>query len=206
VLFHKPADYDAFARILAEALSLYPVDLFAYCLMPNHWHLLLAAREDGAISAFMRWVGVTHVRRHHEHYRTRGGGHLYQGRFKAFPVADGPYFRAIAHYVEANAWRANLCDLAQSWPWGSAAAAPNVPVPLAPWPCARPDDWPEQLNRPQDAIVAARASVAKGRPFGPAEWAERVAARDGLGHTLRPAGRPRKRPDQPLAAASGDNQ
>src|SRR5688572_20918012 len=85
-LFRKPADYDAFARVLAEGLAAYPVDLLAWCLMPNHWHLVVRPRADDAAGRLMGWVGVTHVRRHHAHHRTRGGGHLYQGRFKSFPV------------------------------------------------------------------------------------------------------------------------
>ena len=73
-LFRKDADFAAFERVLAEGLKRYPVDLLTYCLMGNHWHLVLRPRTDDALGRLMGWVGVTHVRRHHEHYRTRGGG------------------------------------------------------------------------------------------------------------------------------------
>ena len=194
-LFHKPADYAAFVRVLAEALDRYDVDLFAYCLMPNHWHLLAAERTAGALSAFLGWVGVTHVRRHHEHYHTRGGGHLYQGRFKAFPVSGGVHFRHLAGYVEANALRAKLVDRAEAWPWGSATTASDGQrLPLAPWPCARPRDWVEQLNEPtpSERLATIRACASRGRPFGVPGWVAATAARQGLGHTLRGPGRPRK--------------
>ena len=195
-LFHKPADYEAFVRVLREGLERYDVDLFAYCLMPNHWHLLLAERSAGALSAFIGWVGVTHVRRHHEHYETRGGGHLYQGRFKAFPVSGGVHFRQIAGYVEANARRAKLVPRAQAWPWGSATTADDAPpaLPLAAWPCSRPRDWIEQLNEPipEARLTAIRASATRGRPFGAPAWVAATAASHGLTHTLRGPGRPKK--------------
>ena len=62
----------------------------------------------------MGWVGVTHVRRHHEHYHRRGGGHLYQGRFKSFPVSSDEHFLTLCRYVEANPRRAELVDRASS--------------------------------------------------------------------------------------------
>ncbi len=62
-LFHKPGDYEAFERVLAEGLDRYPVELFTYCLMPNHWHLVVRPQTDEALGRWMGWVGVTHVRR-----------------------------------------------------------------------------------------------------------------------------------------------
>ena len=62
-LFHKPADYDAFARLLDEGLERHAVDLFAYCLMPNHWHRVLWPAGDRELSAFVRLLGFTHTQR-----------------------------------------------------------------------------------------------------------------------------------------------
>ena len=107
-LFHKDEDFAAFERILAEGLDRYPVELLTYCLMGNHWHLVVRPGTDQALGRFMGWIGVTHVRRHHEHYHTRGGGHLYQGRFKSFPVQEERYFLTLCRYVEGNALRAGL--------------------------------------------------------------------------------------------------
>ena len=117
-LFHKDEDFAAFERVLAEGLERYPFDLLTYCLMSSHWHLVLAPRTNEALGRLMGWVGVTHVRRHHEHYPTRGGGHLYQGRFKSFPVQDDVHFLTVCRYVEANALRAGLVKRAEDWPWG----------------------------------------------------------------------------------------
>src|SRR5271157_1281863 len=91
-IFHKPEAFAAFERVLAEGLRRYPVELFTYCVMSNHWHMVVRPKTDKALGRWMGWVGVTHVRRYHEHYHSRGGGHLYQGRFKSFPVQEDDYF------------------------------------------------------------------------------------------------------------------
>ena len=75
-LFHKPEDYFAFTRVLAEGLEKYPVELFASTLMPNHWHLILRPAEDGQIGRLLQWVTATHSLRIHAHYHTRGQGSL----------------------------------------------------------------------------------------------------------------------------------
>lgn len=99
-LFHKDQDYAAFERILERALSIVPVRLLAYCLMPNHWHLLLWPRRDGELAAFMQRLTTTHVRRWHRHRHTDGRGHLYQGTYKSFPVQEDAHFLTVARYVE----------------------------------------------------------------------------------------------------------
>jgi putative transposase len=113
-LFHKDEHYDAFERVLAEALGRYPIELMTYCLMPNHWHLVVRPGMPLALGRMMGWVGVTHVRPHHEHYHRHGAGHLYQGRYKSFPVDQDEYFLTLCRYVEANALRANLVQRAES--------------------------------------------------------------------------------------------
>jgi putative transposase len=196
-LFHKDADFAAFERVLAEGLERYPVDLLAYCLMSNHWHLVLRPQRADALGRLMGWVGVTHVRRHHEHHRTRGGGHLYQGRFKSFPVQDDVHFLTMCRYVEANARRAGLVGRAEEWPWGSAftRGRAGALLALAKWPMPRPRNWMADVNEPQTAaeLEALRISVNRGRPFGDETWVKRTAARLGLEFTLRSPGRPRKR-------------
>src|SRR5919108_1505577 len=85
-LFQKDGDYEAFERVLAEALDKHPTRLLAYCLMPNHWHLVLWPRRDGELTAFVRWLTHAHTMRWHAHYHTSGTGHLYQVRFKKPPT------------------------------------------------------------------------------------------------------------------------
>ncbi|MBN2128294.1 MAG: transposase [Sedimentisphaerales bacterium] len=198
-LFHKDADFGAFERVLAESLALYPVDLLTYCLMGNHWHLVVRPRTDTALGQWMGWVGVTHVRRHHAHYHTRGGGHLYQGRFKSFPVQDDSHFLTLCRYVEANALRAGLVKRAEDWPWCGLHARRHhrTKMKLTPWPVDRPPNWIKAVNQAIDEedLTELRTSVNRGRPWGEKTWVQRTAHRLNLTFTLRNAGRPRKKRD-----------
>uniref|UniRef100_UPI00196B28C2 transposase n=1 Tax=Aquisphaera insulae TaxID=2712864 RepID=UPI00196B28C2 len=93
-----------------QALARYQMRLLAYCLMPNHFHLLVWPREAGDLSDFMRWLTMTHTQRWHAYHRTVGTGHLYQGRYKSFPVQSVEHFLTVCHYVERNALRAGLVE------------------------------------------------------------------------------------------------
>ena len=64
-IFFKDADYQAFERLIAEELERFPVDLFAYQWMKNHWHMVLSPRTDGGMSAFIGWVTLTHTQRYY---------------------------------------------------------------------------------------------------------------------------------------------
>ena len=76
-IFRKEGDYEAFERILAETQQQVPVmRLLAYCLMPNHWHLVLWPRRGGELSDFLHWLTLTHTQRWRAHYHNVGGGHL----------------------------------------------------------------------------------------------------------------------------------
>jgi putative transposase len=195
-LFQKPADYAAFERVLAEALQEHPTGLLAYCLLPNHWHVVLWPREEGELTAFLRWLTHTHSMRWHAHYHTGGTGHIYQGRFKSFPVEADDHLYTLVRYVERNALRANLVSKAEDWRWGSLwrRQRQEGAVALHPWPVPLPQDWVEQVNAPQTAgeLEAVRRAVVRGCPFGSAAWQRATAQRLGLEKTLRPKGRPKK--------------
>jgi len=196
-IFGSDDDYAAFQRVLGEALVRDDMRLLAYCLMPNHFHLLLWPRENGDLSRFMRWLSMTHAQRWHAHHRTAGTGHLYQGRFKSFPVQSDDHFLTVCRHVERNALRAGLVERAEEWRWGSlwtrrAKDAPDRPV-LSPWPIDCPRDWSSRVNRPlgPKEDEAVRRSIQRGQPFGAAPWQAEVAARLGLESLFRPRGRPR---------------
>src|SRR5262245_21661297 len=88
-VFHKDADFEAFVDLLAEASLRHPMRLLAYCPMPNHFHLALWPLADGDLRRWLHWMLRAHVRRYQRHYG--GTGHVWQGRFKAFPIqADEP--------------------------------------------------------------------------------------------------------------------
>jgi putative transposase len=197
-LLHKPGDYRAFLHVLTQGLERYPVDLLTYCLMPNHWHLVLIPKTDTALARFMGWIGVKNVRRHHQHYHHQAGGHLYQGRFKSFPVQDDRHFLTLCRYVEGNAVRARLARRAERWPFGALAQRleRGADPPLSAWPVDRPAQWRGLVNAGLERadLAGLRRSVARGRPWGEEAWVRAAAARLGLGFTLRGPGRPAKKP------------
>jgi putative transposase len=202
-LFEDEGDYAAFERVMAEAQQREPTRLLGYCLMPNHWHLVVWPRADGELSEWMRWLTVTHTQRWHAHHHSAGTGPIYQGRFKSFPIQEDGHLLTVLRYVERNALRAGLVDRAEAWRWGSLWRWVNrrrrlddVP-PLSDWPTAsggRPHRWIQQVNQPQTQaeLEALRQSVQRGRPYGDTGWVNRMATRLELGSTLRPRGRPRK--------------
>ena len=85
-LFKKDEDFLAFERVMKLAFERVPIRVLAWCFMSNHWHLVLWPRHDGELTAFMRQLTLTHAQRWKHAHNAVGHGHLYQGRFKSFPV------------------------------------------------------------------------------------------------------------------------
>lgn len=197
-LFEDDADYAAFERVLAEARERFPgMRICVYCLMPNHFHLVLWPREDELLSRFMQWVTMTHTQRWHAHRKSVGRGHLYQSRFKSFPTQQDERFLTVCRYVERNALRAGLAARAEEWRWGSLAAradAERAGLLCDGWPVARPQTWVAMVNRPESEaeLEALRRCVQRGNPFGGEAWTAKTAAAMGLESTLRARGRPKK--------------
>ena len=198
-IFKKDEDFAAFERILGEALQRYQVELYAYQLMTNHYHLVLRPLVDGEMSRFMKWVGGTHTMRYHAHYNTGGMGHVYQQRYKSFPIQDDEHFLTVCRYVERNALRAEMVDRAEDWQWGSLWRWLQKPEPdpklLSPWPLPRLPRWTERVNASltKGELSAIRNSVNRGKPLGNHEWAKAIAKRLNLESTMRSRGRPRVR-------------
>ena len=201
-IFEKPEDYDAFERVLEEAVDRTGMRLLAYCVMPNHWHLVVWPREDDELSRFTGWLTLTHTRRWHAHRHSSGSGHVYQGRFKSFPIQDDEHFLTVCRYVERNALRANLVQRAEAWRPGSlyrwSHGNAKEKSLLNPWPRPRLADWTKHVNTPltEGELSALRRSVNRGSPFGETSWRDRTARRLGLESTLRPQGRPKKQKNE----------
>lgn len=202
-LFSNSPDYEAFLRVVREALLIVPLRILAYCLMPNHWHFVLWPELDDQVSAFMHQATSTHVRRWQKAHHCEGEGHVYQGPFKSFPVESDEHLYTVCRYVERNAARAGLVERAEDWTWGSAWARlhPEHPLalPLCEWPIARPADWLTRVNQPLTGaeIAALRRSTERGRPFGSDRWQEETAKQLGLTGALRSPGRPPKSTGSP---------
>ena len=191
-LFEDDGDYLAFQRVLAKACDRVGMRLLAYCVMPNHWHLVVWPRGDGDLSRFMNWLTLTHTQRWHQHRNSVGNGHVYQGRFKSFPIETSEYLLTVCRYVERNPLRAGLVTRAEQWPWSSAASSSGAM--LHQWPIPRPEAWAEWVNAEEQPgqVEALRRSVVKGQPFGSEPWMKQMVARWNLGMTLRERGRPPK--------------
>lgn len=196
-IFHKAGDFAAFVKLLEEARQRTGMRILAYCLMDNHWHLVLWPRRGRDLSRFMGWVGTTHVRRWREHRGSRGEGHLYQGRFKDFPIQSDHHLLTVIRYVEANPLRAKMVERAEDWPWSSLGRAPGAGgamLALHAWPVERPRNWKQIVNRalPEAELERLDASVTRGRPFGDEKWTAGTVGRLGLENTVRDPWRPRK--------------
>jgi putative transposase len=194
-IFRKPQDYEAFLRLMGEGLQRFEMRLLAFCLMPNHWHMVLWPQVGSAVSAYIGWLSNVHVRHHHTHYGTTGHGHVYQSRFKNFLIQDGVSLYYVLRYVEANALRANLVARAEQWRWSSLVRRcdeSDRPV-LADWPVPRPHDWLHYVNEgiAAEELSQLRRSARRGTPYGDAEWVNLTAEEYGLQSTLRERGRPR---------------
>jgi putative transposase len=103
-VFHKPGDYDAFVEAMTDACTRARVDLLGYCFKPNHFHLIVRTDRDADLGRWMQRLLMAHARRYYRHYGTTG--HVWQGRFKAFPVEDDDHLVTVRRYVERNALRA----------------------------------------------------------------------------------------------------
>lgn len=197
-IFEKDADYQLFEELLEKAQEETNMRLFAYTIMPNHWHLVIQPRNDGDLCTFMHKLTNAHTRHVHVSTRTIGYGHLYQGRYKSFLVSDDSYLLSLIKYVERNPVRAHLTNLCENWKWGSAwrrmkgtrtqkKLLSESPVPL-------PRNYQTWINLPDkdDELKTLRTSVNKGKPYGSSTWVDTMVEKYNLETTLRSVGRPRK--------------
>jgi putative transposase len=177
---------------MREAHEKVPMRLTGFCLMSSHFHLLLWPHKDGDLSRWMQWLMTSHVRRYHRHYK--GSGHVWQGRFKAFPVQCDDHYLTVLRYVERNPLRANLVERSQDWEWSSLKPSTRSGLEglLSDGPIARSSQWTKHVNAAQTEAEekALQRSIARSAPFGDTRWQEKTAIQLGLESSLRPRGRP----------------
>lgn len=179
-VFFSDEDYLHYTDLLAESTALSGTEVWAYCLMPNHVHLVMVpTNEDGLRAA----LGEAH-RRYTRRINFRNGwrGHLWQERFHSF-VMDERYLLATVRYVELNPVRARLCRSPGDWVWSSARAhlegrddgLANVGPMLE-----RVSDWSSYLSGDlaEDDDVIERHSRT-GRPLGTEAFVKRLEAATG---------------------------
>lgn len=201
-MFFEDSDYRAFLNAMADLQQRKPFELYGYCLMTNHFHLLLKPLED-SISRIMQSLTVSHTQRYHKHHG--GGGHVWQGRFKSPVIEDDDHLLTVLRYIEANPLRARMVRNAKNYPWSSFAhhgrgepnqlITPCIPYHnLAKRSATRQRKWDAYVHQtpPEAELTAIRRSIATGLPLGSQQWIDKLAKKLQLDLTIRPRGRPRK--------------
>jgi putative transposase len=196
-LFRSGKDFQAFQRCLVETQKQTPMRVLGFCVMSNHWHLLLWPQRDGDLARFMMRLTIRHVRRWLEYRKQVGDGHVYQGRYKSFVIQDDGHLATVCRYVERNPVRAGMTRSCRDWTWSSAGQddlPPELRVALTEFTGPRGKNWIDWVDRPQTAAEeqAVQDCIKKNRPFGSEKWLETTKRTLGWREPLR-RGRPRKK-------------
>ncbi len=193
-IFHKSQDFEVFIKIMKEAKEHYPINIFAYCLMPNHFHLVLMSDRSDYLSKWMHWLMSTHANRYRQHYNSTG--HIWQGRYKSFIIQLDKHLLTVLRYIEGNPLRAGLVFSAKDWHWSSINQRiykendniiDNLPISL-------PPDWIKFVDEPltKKELRKIRQSVIRQAPYGNFDWQKKICQKFNIECTLRPRGRPKK--------------
>jgi putative transposase len=195
-IFNGAADFQLYRDLLAERLKRHGVTCSAYCLMPNHVHLLLAPMQEdagAAAAALSRSVGEAH-RRYTAFFnaRERTTGHLFQARFGCTAMDEAHWLTAV-RYLALNPVRAGLCERPQDWRWSSVGAhlrgRDDALVSVAPVLSVAPRFADLLDDAAQDDLAAFEAQSRTGRPLGAPDFLARIEARLGRSLALRRPGR-----------------
>ncbi|HLF10393.1 MAG TPA: transposase [Gammaproteobacteria bacterium] len=166
--FFSPNDYRMYLGLLAEAREAAGIAVWAYCLMPNHVHLVVVPHRHDSLATFFGETHRTYTRR--VNFREGWRGHLWQERFHSC-VMDERHLLAAVRYTELNPVRAGLCRSAEEWRWSSVHAhldgTDDMLVAVRPM-LDRIDDWPKylELDSAQSEHNALRQHGRTGRPLG----------------------------------------
>jgi putative transposase len=201
-VFHDEADYVAFLKAVGDLKERKPFELYGYCLMANHIHLLIRPRKT-SISRIVQSLLVSHTQRYHKFHRS--SGHVWQGRFKSPVIQDDEHLLTVLRYIEANPLRAKLVRRAGEYRWSSFACHGNgsgnplldstaAYEALAARPATRQRRWSAYVHKMSDAdeLAAIRRSNDTGLPYGEPSWVDRLAKRLRLDLAIRPRGRPKR--------------
>jgi len=192
--FFSSADYETYIELMHGSCARHSVAIWAYCLMPNHVHLVVVPQDEDSLA---RAIGEAH-RRYTLVVNEREGwrGHLWQGRFASY-VMDERYLLACARYVETNPVRGGLVSTPTDWPWSSARAhatrSNDAMGAVQPLLDMVGDSWMEFLavETAADAAGVFRRHERTGRPLGSPAFV--ASLEDRLGRVLRRQ-RPGKKP------------
>ena len=153
--FRTGADYEVFLSGLAVAQHLDGLLCHAYCLMENHYHLLVETPRANLDDAMQRLNGTYAMRFNRSHERT---GHVFQGRYGAKLITDDDYALTVVRYIAANPVQAGLCAMPEDWRWSSYAATAG----LASGPRFLTTTGAELVPRPRRVSVLRRRRAPRG--------------------------------------------
>lgn len=194
-VFHDNYDYERFLKLLLESKEKYSIDIYAYCLMPNHFHLVIYTKYSDNLSKALHLISSSYVRYYNRKYKI--SGHLWQGRYKSFIVEQDSYLLVLLKYVEANPKRAKIVKQCEVYKYSSAYKRVNnifdelvsdIPINL-------PNDWSSYINDEENKtdVDRIRNSIERQTPLGDEFWQLNMVKQYGLESTLNPIGRPRMR-------------
>jgi putative transposase len=195
-IFAADNDFERFLDLMRETSERVALRICAFCIMPTHWHLVVWPSFDGAVSAYVHHLCTLHAVQHRHRQGSVGHGHVYQGRFRSFPVEGSRYYFNVLRYVEANPLRAGLVDRAEAWPWSSLHDRAHGSTLVTPGPLALPENWTDIVNAQSGLgeLDDLRACARSSRPYGSGQWITETTRAQGLEQTTRPRGRPRREP------------
>ena len=192
-LFDSRAEYDVFLDVLAEAETVCPIRLLEYCVMPNHWHLLVWPERDDQVTRFMRWITGVHAQRWRRARGQTGKGAVYQGRYRWVAVPGGQHYDIARRYIQQNPVRARLVDCPSDWPWSSASSEPVAVRPTLTQGPLSPDAHQQGLSDrllTDEVARQMRASLRTGQPFGNPQWSLALEVRKWLMAVLEAHSKP----------------
>ena len=184
-------DYRYYIELMSEFSLKFGTEVWAYCLMPNHVHLVMVPAEEDSLRATL---GEAHRRyTRHINFRENWRGHLWQERFHSF-VMDESYLLSTVRYVERNPFVANLCDYPKDWEWSSARAhfmgEDDKLVRVKPM-LERIGDWGAYLSDAGNGgnIDMIKQHTRTGRPLGSVEFIQKLESMTGVDLSVKALGR-----------------
>jgi REP-associated tyrosine transposase len=179
--FFSEEDHKVYLELLAKAKDTSDVEVLAYCLMPNHTHLVVVPRRYDSLASFFSEAHRQYTRR--INFREGWRGHLWQERFHSF-VMDEQYLLATVRYIELNPVRARLCNRPEEWTWSSVhahlAGKDDMLVSVKPM-LERINSWQNYLAtyESSEELTTIRRHSRTGRPVGNEGFLDKLEAMTG---------------------------
>ncbi len=195
-VFAGTDDYTQYLDFLAQYAPQCDLDIWAYCLMPNHVHMVCVPKQPDSLSRTLHTVHMKYAR--YFNNKRSAVGHLWQGRFFSCALDERHVYAAV-RYVERNPIRGGLVSSPDDYPWSSAkahiAGEKNSVLSGSCFLTETVTDWQQYLGmgpNSEEETTVIKATLT-GRPCGGEDFIKGVEERLGRNLTPRPRGRPRKK-------------